>query len=221
MIILMVLIALGMWQQESSAEMKATVELINKRLLLDPIKVDDIDKGGDWRYYPVQLQGTFDNEHQILITNRMYKNRRGFQVLTPFRPSNSSKEILVNRGWLAGDPTERVPDLGTIPDGVTISGVLFRPVQLVMGSSFDEKNVTWPLIIKSPDIDKIGKVLNNPMYPYIVLLSPSSQYGFVREWLWLANAIEASRHKIYARQWFVLAFTVLLAFIFMNIHRAE
>ncbi len=219
LILILVLLALSLWQWQAAANTGKTIDLINKRLLLGPIQADDLDKGGDWRFYPVELQGTFDDAHSILIINRMYKNQRGFQVLTPFRPANSSKEILVNRGWIAGDP-ERITDIGTTTDGITITGVLFQPLNYFMfGSEFDENNIRWPLQSKNINLEKFSKAINNPVYPYILLLSPSSRYGFAREWLWMANGIEATRHVAFAKQWLVLALTVLLMFLIMNIHR--
>ena len=219
LILIIALVTLGIWQWQSAQEITQTIELINKRLLLDPIQVDDLDKSGDWRFYPIQLQGTFDNEHQILLTNKIYKGRIGFQVLTPFKPSNSSSEILVNRGWIADDPI-KTPEITNIPDGVTITGILFKPSMSIMNSSsFDDDNIKWPLLSKRPDIEKLSKIMNTPLYPYTLLLSPSSPYGFTCEWLWLANAVEPERHKNYAMQWLALALATLLLFLFINTHR--
>ncbi len=217
LILLIVLLVLGIWQWKSAEDMSETIELVNKRLVLNPINLDDLEKGGDWRFYTIQLQGSFDNEHQILIPNKMYKGNRGFQVLTPFKPSNSSIEILVNRGWISGDPSEKMPAFEAIPDGVSIMGILSPPLPLLLGASFN--NITWPLISKHIDIEEFSKVLKAPLYPYVVLLSPGSQYGFLREWISLNSAIDPARHYGYARQWFVLAFVVLLVFVFMNVHR--
>ncbi len=219
--ILIVLLGLGIWQWKAAADVHATIDLINERLALDPLTIDDLDKGGDLRFYPVQIQGSFDDEHSILIKDRMFKGQRGFQVLTPFKPMGAAKEILVNRGWIPEFPIGKMPDFGNIPDGVTIFGILFQPHPGSMSSAFDENNITWPLIIKNPEIETIGKVLGSPMYPYIVLLSPSSPYGFVREWVWLMSATTPDRHKAYAKQSFALALTILLAFLFLNIQRIE
>lgn len=219
--ILFVLLGLGIWQWQSAESIDDTVDMVKKRITLEPIQLNDINKKGDWRYYPIRIKGVFDSHHQILISNRMYKGRRGYQVLTPFKPADSLNEILVNRGWIPEFPAGKTPNLNTISTEVTILGILFHPPHTILGRAFDESKVTWPLISKTPDIEKIANVLNAKMYPFIVLLSPSSQYGFVREWLWLITTIEPDRHLAYAKQWFVLAITVLLMFIFMNIHRMD
>jgi hypothetical protein len=70
-------------------------------------------------------------------------------------------------------------------------------------------------------LDKLSKALNIPLYPYLLLLSPTNPYGFTRDWIWLANPTEANQHKASARQWFALAFITLVIFIFLNIHRDE
>ncbi|HSW68785.1 MAG TPA: SURF1 family protein [Gammaproteobacteria bacterium] len=214
LVLLIVLLLLGVWQWKSAETMDKTIELINQRIAMDPISTDDLDKNGDLRYYHIQLQGSFDDQHQILIINRMYKNQQGFQVLTPFKLTDSSKEILVNRGWIAGDPSEKIPDFEDTPNGVTITGVLLQIPQ--SGAGFSK--ISWPLISKSIDIQKISQALGSPLYPYMVLLSPNSQYGYVRDWPWLTS-IEPSRQKAYAKQWFALALTVFLVFIYLNVHR--
>ena len=219
LLLIMVLLAFSLWQWKAAIESGKTVDLINKRLMLNPLQIDDLDKHNDWRYYPIQLQGTFDNSHQILIINRIYKNQHGFQVLTPFHPANSPKEILVNRGWLPGDP-EHPRDIETTTDGVTITGILFQPLNYFMfGSEFDEKNIHWPLPSKNINLEKFSAAIDNPVYPYVLLLSPNSPYGFVREWLWLSNSIEPARHVAFAKQWLVLALTVMLMFLLMNVHK--
>lgn len=216
-----VLITLGIWQWELAKQMNATIELVNKRLLLDPIQADALEKDSDWRYFSAVLQGTFDNEHNILIKNRFYNGQRGFQVLTPLKLDNSVKTILVNRGWIPESDAEKITASSATPNNVTLSGVLFKPAEHLITDSLDEKKTTWPLQITNPNIEKLGKLLNTPIYPYILLLSPSSEYGFIREWLWLSSGTGADRHKAYARQCFMFALVLLLVFIFLNIHQKE
>ncbi len=220
--ILLLLIGLGIWERHSVADLSTTVNLINQRIGLDPLHISDIDKQGDWRFHPIQIEGTFDDDHQILISDSIYKGQRGYLVLTPFKPSDSFNEILINRGWIPEFPEGKMPNLSLTSKSVTIFGVLFHPPQTTFGSGFNDKKITWPLIIKKADITKIAKAIDSPLYPYLVLLSPNSQYGFVREWLLLTTTLtEPDRHLAYAKQWFVLALTVLLAFIFLNIHRVD
>lgn len=210
------LVAIGIAQWKVANDMYATLKLENQRLSMEPIKDDEIDKDLDLRFFSVVLEGTFDNQHPILIKNRLYQGQNGFHVLTPFKPSSSAKIILVNRGWIPENEAEKILDFGSIPDGVTISGILLAPSKSLTGSGINEKKVGWPLIVKEPDIQKIGDILKNPINPYILFLSPSSRYGFVRDWVWLKSAAGAERHKAYAKQCFMIALVLTLLFIFMN-----
>src|SRR5437773_7231911 len=81
-LLLIMLLGFGVWQLQQAQGVTDTIQLINKRLTLDPIQASDINNGSDWRFYPIQLQGSFDNEHQILLYNRNYKGQRGYEVLT-------------------------------------------------------------------------------------------------------------------------------------------
>ncbi len=221
--ILLMLFGFAIWQLQQARVIEDTVQLINKRFILEPIQVSDLRKDTDWRFYPIDLRGTFDNEHNILLYNRDYKGTRGYEVLTPFKPEDSTSEILVNRGWIpeAADP-KKMPDIPTIPATVQIRGLLFKPLKyFTFGSDFDDCNIKWPLLSKRANLEKLSKVLNSPLYPYLVLLSPASEHGFVREWRWLSSPESAERHKVFANQWFILAFIVLMIFIFTNIHRSD
>jgi surfeit locus 1 family protein len=222
-IITLMLLGFGIWQLQQARAIEDTVQLINKRFILEPIQASGITSSADWRFYPIELRGSFDNDHNILLYNRDYKGKRGYEVLTPFKPLDSSSDILVNRGWIpeAADP-KKLPDIPSIPNVVQITGVLFKPINyFTLGSDFDESNVHWPLLSKRANLDKLSKALNSPLYPYLVLLSPGSDYGFVREWRWLSSPESAERHKVFANQWFILAFIVLMIFIFTNIHRSD
>lgn len=221
--IILLLLGFAIWQLQQARVIEDTLQLINKRFILEPIQASDITNSADWRFYPIELRGSFDNEHTILLTNREYKGMRGYEVLTPFKPLDSASEILVNRGWIpaATDP-KKLPDVPSIPDTVQIHGVLFKPLNyFTLGADFDESNIQWPLLSKRANLEKLSKALNSPLYPYLVLLSPNSDYGFVREWRWLSNQQSAERHKVFANQWFILAFVVLMIFVFTNIHRYD
>ncbi len=60
-------------------------------------------------YFPMEVTGHFDNDHVILIDNKIYHHRLGYQVVTPFWPVSSKVAILVNRGWMPQLSSKRVP----------------------------------------------------------------------------------------------------------------
>ncbi|MFE6867944.1 SURF1 family protein [Kitasatospora sp. NPDC057692] len=51
----------------------------------------------------VTLTGTFEQEHQLLVPNRVLDGRQGYYVLTPLRTADGRTAAVV-RGWAAGAP---------------------------------------------------------------------------------------------------------------------
>ncbi|WP_344337517.1 SURF1 family protein, partial [Kitasatospora putterlickiae] len=51
----------------------------------------------------VTVTGTFDQQHQLLVPNRVLDGKQGYYVLTPLRTADGRTAAVV-RGWAAGDP---------------------------------------------------------------------------------------------------------------------
>lgn len=220
LLLIAVLIGLGMWQLHQARHITHMSQLRSTRMNLDAVHVDDLATKNDLRFYPIEVHGTFDNQHQILLSNRLYKGQLGYEVLTPFKMVGASSEILVDRGWIPASSDLNKTLVNTAPDNAQVNGMLFKPVNyFVFGADFDADKVQWPLVSKRANTKKLSKALNAPLSRYIILLSSDSSYGYVREWTWLKNSPD--RNYALARQWFVLAGLVLVVFLFTNIHRGE
>ncbi|MFD5084261.1 SURF1 family protein [Kitasatospora sp. NPDC058406] len=65
----------------------------------------------------VTVTGTFDQEHQLLVPNRVLDGKQGYYVLTPLRTPDG-RTVAVVRGWAAGTPAAAVPATG-MPAGAS------------------------------------------------------------------------------------------------------
>lgn len=94
----------------------------------DPVK-------NEWR--TVTTAGSFDASQNILLRNRYFEGKYGFEFLTLFETSNGQK-FWVDRGWLvAGKDALTAPLIPTTPTGeVEISGRLRLDTSLPRGSFF-------------------------------------------------------------------------------------
>jgi surfeit locus 1 family protein len=94
----------------------------------DPVK-------NEWR--TVITAGSFDASQNILLRNRYFEGKYGFEFLTLFETSNGQK-FWVDRGWLvAGKDALTAPLIPTTPTGeVEISGRLRLDTSLPRGSFF-------------------------------------------------------------------------------------
>jgi cytochrome oxidase assembly protein ShyY1 len=94
----------------------------------DPVK-------NEWR--TVSTAGSFDASQTILLRNRYFEGKYGFEFLTLFETSNGQK-FWVDRGWLvAGKDALTAPLIPATPTGeVEISGRLRVDTSLPRGSFF-------------------------------------------------------------------------------------
>ena len=169
----------------------------------------------DYRYQRFAISGRYDGEHQFLLDNMVHDGRAGYEVLTPLRVGG--KAVLINRGWVPGDPDRSVlPAISIGDDYREVTGRLNslpRP-----GLRLEPRNVSdntsWPRRLSFPTaaelVDQIGYVV----YDYQLLLDQDGQDGFVREWK--PALMGPERHLGYAIQWFTLAFTLVVIYFIVN-----
>ncbi len=170
-------------------------------------------------YRSASLSGHYDNEHQYLLDNRTYKGRAGFHVLTPFYLDNSSKTILINRGWISYQGTrDNIPDISITESNINIHGVMKQQGRaIVLNSSNHDANElkpTYPKLIQSIELTELAKELNIELLPIIIELDKDDKTGFIRDWQPYYGSID--KHNAYALQWFSFAGILLFLFIKLN-----
>ena len=89
----------------------------------------------EWR--AIKVSGEFDSTRQILLRNRYFEGKYGFEVLTAFNEIGGD-EFWVDRGWVqAGASATIAPQLPSLPTGtVTIEGRLRLDRSLPQGKFF-------------------------------------------------------------------------------------
>ena len=221
LLLLPLLVSLGFWQLDRADQKRALQHDFANRPLAQPLSLADLNKDKDIRYYPITLRGHYTNQI-ILLDNKIIKRRVGFDVLTPFLPNNSSKSILINRGWIPrGQSREDMPSIPPVQGEQTINGVIYVPPKkmLTLTGQILEQPTANIMITQTLNLPLLAKQVKRSLYPVVVLLSPKAENGFVREW----NPITVTpyKHLGYAVQWFALAFTLLFLFLYVTIRRSR
>ncbi len=174
----------------------------------------------DYRYSPITIKGHVDNQHTILLDNKTYKGHVGYQVISPVKLANN-QAVLVNRGWVvAQSRREQLPNISEVAGKVTLTGII-KPInntQLVLNNN-TQTQLSWPLRIQKVDVKKLEKKLGYPLKNFVILLSPKSPYGYVREWSPLR--LNPQKNTAYAFQWFALAFALIIIYLIVNTHRLK
>lgn len=212
-------ISLGNWQihrgqYKNNLERQFNIQQKQGSLNLSQFATTDPSQS---EYAPIEVKGFYDNAHTFLLDNQIYNHRVGYMVLTPLISQLPTQFpiVLVNRGWIPRlVDRNHLPDLKSVFGLQTLHGMLKRPSRSFLLSKSEEQ-IKWPLLIQSIDLERISRLLKQPLYPFIVLLDPKDPNGFERKW----NVVimPASKHYGYAAQWFALALTLVIIYIFLNV----
>ena len=214
-VLLPCLIMLGVWQLHRAAEkqnIKNTYQLRSQSPALDLNHLQTLSV--DQKYYPVTATGSFDNQHQFLLDNKIYNHQPGYQVLTPLILSDQ-RAVLVNRGWVAqGRSRSQLPILQPISSQVAVQGTIYEIPKnnFVLNNSLQD--ASWPKRIQAIDFAQLTKLSGLNLMPIVILLDANQNNGFVREWS--PVNLNVNIHYGYAVQWFALALTLFVLFIIVN-----
>ncbi len=210
-------ISLGFWQLHR-AEIKQDLESAFKtRLNSPPITLSQLEpKKTDIQYYPIKANGYYDTQYSYFLDNKTYKGQVGYEVITLFHSEREKKALLVNRGWVpAGADRSHLPVIKTPNTAVFIAGSAYQPsARPFLLSHADEKQTTWPKRIEAIQLDKISQALDQPIYPFVFLLSKESLGGFVRDWQ--PVSMPSYKHIGYAVQWFSFAITLFIIVVVLK-----
>ena len=194
-------IGLGVWQIG-----RAQQKIAARQAFDSETRYTRFVHGMDVRPYErLSAEGVFDTDHQFLLDNIIVDSRNGHYVLTPLVYSDEEPVLIVNRGWIerSGQGTE--PSALALPGGqVTVrgrAGALPR-AGYRMGAAIESAS-EWPLHAVYPTLEELAVYLGRELQPFVLLLEPGDDYGFLRRWE--PAEIGPRRHYAYAFQWFAMA----------------
>lgn len=222
--LLTLLIYLGFWQLGRANEKTAFLEKQQLSLAKPVIKtVSAINvevEVEDLRYRKVELSGEYDFEYQFLIDNQILNGQAGYFVMTPFKLDKyPDKAVLVNRGWLALNKDRRIlPELSISTLSTKVLGRINNfPVVGIRLAGAEIPTETWPSVVQVIDNNVLSKKLGYSLLPFQIELDADSADGYSREWK-KNTIIPPEKHIAYAVQWFGLAITLTILFIWISRH---
>ena len=161
----------------------------------------------------IKVQGKYINNKQIILDNIIRNEQLGRMIITPFEINDSLPWLLVNRGWIKKNTTKEIPvDIKKDGGQVIIKGLLGNLPKIGIRDSEAFKNQSsWPIIGNYPSISEIEDALNQKTLPYILLLNPEEDNGYIRRWE--PTISSPSINYGYAVQWFLMSFASLIFLI--------
>ena len=160
-------------------------------------------------YQAIKANGRYDAERQFLLDNIIINSRYGYYVLTPLELSDNEPLLIVNRGWI--EKTGPLPDMAVAAETIALDarrvsvrgrvGSLPRP-GMRMGDAI-QSSASWPIVAVYPTEEDIERVLGRDVQPFVLLLDPEDEHGFLR--YWVPEEMGPGKHFAYAFQWFAMA----------------
>ena len=171
------------------------------------------------RYRQVAARGTYEPQRQILIDNQTYRQRAGFQVVTPLRIEGSGMRVLVDRGWIPGlAEHDRVPEVDTPAGTVEVSGLAVVPSSRFFTLKDERSDGAWPRVWQNLDMERYAALAGFPVQPVVIRLDPQSPAGgFVREWPQPDD--RRLMNLGYALQWWSFAATTVALWLYLGFRR--
>ena len=126
------------WQYDRGVARHERNFIIEKHSTMTPVSLVSVQtQPADHEWQPVTTRGVFDPDTQILLRNRYFEGKYGFELLTKFNDIGG-RSYWVDCGWVqAGKNAQTRPTLPQIPvDEVEIIGRLRLDSSLPRGSFF-------------------------------------------------------------------------------------
>ena len=216
------LINLGNWQLDRAVEKELILSDIASKKTSKALILSDLDKLEDINYYRFKATGQYDNNHYLLLDNRFYKSRPGFEVIQPLIVGK--RVVLVNRGWIPL-PLDRndLPKIPVVEGIIEVRGEVNEPTQAIVLKSdqLSAKN-SWPQLVQSLEIKALRQLYSEidlDIEPWILRQEVVEDAFYKREWIFVAMLPE--KHVSYAVTWFGLALALIMIYIAAVSNREE
>jgi len=187
-------IALGNWQSGRAGEKRALAATLVK----------------------VTLRGAFVPKYAVLLDNKVYRGRPGYQVVQPLRLAGGA-HVLVNRGWVAaGASRERLPEVRTPAGEISLTGVrLEHFARAYEPAPVNPEGKVWQNVAVGQFAAWSGLALE----PWVIEQHSALDDGLVRDWPRPDLGVEM--HESYALQWYSLAALSVILLLALNIRRND
>lgn len=209
-------ISLGFWQLDR-AEQKIQLQK-NLAALEQPLILFDepsLTLGALDNLQRVTLNSTFIKPFVWFRDNQVVAGKVGYDAIGLIRVG--ADLLLVNRGWFASNGQRNpLPNIAWVSGEVTLTGRLVsvqaNPYQLGIDTYTDE----YPQLVQAITPSVLAKHLSNSvegvLLPWVLVLDTTGDATLTPHWR--ASAMASEKHLAYAWQWFGLALTLSLLYIY-------
>jgi cytochrome oxidase assembly protein ShyY1 len=217
-ILLPLMVALGFWQLQRASEKAELSAAWEARQQQAPVPIADLwdASAAELAYRSVRLRGHFLENEYFLLDNRILRGRFGYEVLGIMKLEAVDDLVLVNRGWIAGDPARmELPQVPLVAGEVAVAGTVYVAPGAPYLLAEQQLQPGWPKLLQAVEMDKITTALAEldagPVFPYPVRLAQGQPGALQVDWQ-VVN-VSPDKHRAYAAQWFTMAAVLLIFYL--------
>jgi surfeit locus 1 family protein len=203
------------WQWGRAHQKLALQAAIEARQSLPPLEQDVLRTAAgspDLLHRPVVLRGQWIAPRTVYLDNRQMQGRPGFYVVTPLRLAGSDAAVLVQRGWVPRDFTDRtrLPKVETPAGEVTVAGRIAPPPSRLYEFSGNEHGP----IRQNLDLAAFRGETGLSLVDGSVQQVGAPSEGLLRDWPLPATGAE--KNYGYAFQWWALCALILILYVWFQ-----
>ena len=213
----------GFWQLSRAHRKLAFEAQVAERGALPPLPAEQLARdaaaGDAQAQRHVVLSGEWDAAHTVYLMNRSMDERSGFYVTTPLRLPDGGA-VVVQRGWIARDDADpmKAPPVPTPPGPVTVRGhVAPWPSHWIDLGHMSSGAVRQNLEL-APFTAESGLALR-PVTVAEDAHAGNAADGLRRDWPAPSAGVSVATNYGYAFQWFAMAATALVLYVFFQFVR--
>lgn len=221
LLFLPIVLALGFWQLRRAEEKAALEARAAERAARPPRPIDEVPQPvpAELELLRVQVEGTVLRERVLLLDNRTWQGRPGYEVWAPVLHA-PGRAVLVSFGWVAA-PRRRseLPEPALPPGRIRLSGrlLLADDGPPVFGGS---EETGWPRRVQRIDPEAQDRLFPSvSLAPWRIVADPDAPG--VATWTWAPVRMSADRHRAYAAQWFGLGAVLVVGWLAASLRRVH
>lgn len=211
------LLFLGRWQLHRYHYKEDLQQHFTAALHHAPLPFSQALKQVDKQFLHAQVSGQFMKDKVFLLQNRWHNEQTGVEIINVFKPKNSNRYLLVNRGWIPTGKINNKKLLAGHSNALTGYLKLHNEYVFILGENIlDTKK--WPMLMQKVDMNQVEKITGLKFYPFVLRLdSNAATKPPIRDWKPIN--VMPQRHLGYAVQWFVMALVLALAYLIFSCQR--
>ena len=216
LVVAAVTFSLGQWQLRRAVQkigLQSSIETQGNQPILDNRALSGFGDVQDALHRQATLKGVWQSEHTVFLDNRPMDGKSGFNVVTPLVLQGTSQIILVQRGWVQRDFTDRtrLPEITTPVGPVTVRGRIAPPPSKL----YEFKGIEQGRIRQNIDNAAFAAETRQSLLSVSMLQTGVANEGMLRDWA--PPNLGVDRNYGYAFQWFGLSALVVFLYLWFQV----